>query len=93
VTLFEDRKYINIMHEQFAEHGTDDGAICMFGKIERCPAARHAGPNEEREYSSYSFLTSALDEVSGLHHTPAVLYLWVKDLGCPLDRRLGEPHR
>jgi hypothetical protein len=30
----------------------------------------------EIRYSSYSFSTSALDEVSGQRHAPAVLYAW-----------------
>jgi hypothetical protein len=34
----------------------------------------HEGAKEERKYSSYSFLTSALDVVSGQRHTPAALY-------------------
>jgi hypothetical protein len=42
----------------------------------------------ERIYSS-SFLTSALDGVSGQRHTPDVLYPQGKDPRCPLDRRLG----
>jgi hypothetical protein len=35
---------------------------------------RHAGEKRERNYSSYSFLTSALDGVSGQRHGPAALY-------------------
>jgi hypothetical protein len=35
---------------------------------------RHAGAKGERKHSSYSFLTSALDGVSGQHHAPAALY-------------------
>jgi hypothetical protein len=44
----------------------------------------------ERSYSSYSFLTSILDE-SGLHHAPAALYPRGKDphTRYPLYRRLG----
>jgi hypothetical protein len=42
---------------------------------------RKAGAKEERKYSSYSFLTSALDGVSGERHVPAVFYPW----------RLGGP--
>jgi hypothetical protein len=33
-----------------------------------CPATRHEGAWRERRYSSYSFLTSALD--SGQRHAP-----------------------
>jgi hypothetical protein len=43
------------------------------------------------EYSSYSFLTSALDGVSGQRHAPDVLYPRDKDPQYPLDRRLGGP--
>jgi hypothetical protein len=44
---------------------------------------------EERRYSSYPFLNSALDGVSGQPHSPAALYPWGKDARYPLDRRLG----
>jgi hypothetical protein len=44
----------------------------------------------ERRYSySYSFLTSALDGVSGQHHGPAAFYSREKDPRYPLGRRLG----
>jgi hypothetical protein len=39
-----------------------------------CPDSRHAGAKGERRYSSYSFLTSALDGVSGHREAPAALY-------------------
>jgi hypothetical protein len=35
---------------------------------------RYTGAKEERRCSSYSFLTSALDGVSGQRHAPAALY-------------------
>jgi hypothetical protein len=35
---------------------------------------RHAGAKGERSYSFYSFMTSALDGVSGQRHAPAALY-------------------
>jgi hypothetical protein len=38
------------------------------------PATRHAGTKRERSYISYSFLTAALDGVSGQRHAPAALY-------------------
>jgi hypothetical protein len=41
--------------------------------------------------SSYSFLTSALDGVSGQHHAPAALYPRVEDPQYPLYRSLGGP--
>jgi hypothetical protein len=47
----------------------------------------------ERRYSSYSFLTSTLNGVSGEHHATAVLYPRVKDSRYPLYRRLGGPQR
>jgi hypothetical protein len=43
-------------------------------------------------YSSYSFLTSALDG-SGQRHALAALYSQEKDPQYPLDRRLGGPQR
>jgi hypothetical protein len=45
----------------------------------------------ERRYSSCSFLTSALDGVSGQHHALAALYPRGKDPRYPLYRRLGGP--
>jgi hypothetical protein len=39
-----------------------------------CPATRHADVKGKRRYSSYLFLTLALDEVSGKRHDPAALY-------------------
>jgi hypothetical protein len=45
----------------------------------------------ERRYSSYSFLTSALDGVSGQRHAPAAIYPRGKDSRYPLYRRLGGP--
>jgi hypothetical protein len=38
------------------------------------PATRHDGTWGERRYSSYSFLTSALDGGDGQRHAPAALY-------------------
>jgi hypothetical protein len=51
----------------------------------------HAGDKEERRYSSYTFLTAALDGVSDQRHTPAALYPRGKGPRYPLDRRLGGP--
>jgi hypothetical protein len=34
----------------------------------------HVGAKEERQYSSYSFFTSALDWLSGQRQAPAALY-------------------
>jgi hypothetical protein len=41
------------------------------------------------KYNSYSFLTSALDGVSGQRHASAALYPKGKDPLYPLYRRLG----
>jgi hypothetical protein len=43
-----------------------------------------------RVYSSYSFVTSALDGVIG-RHALAALYPWGKKPWYPLDGRLSEP--
>jgi hypothetical protein len=53
----------------------------------------HTGDKGEMKYSSYSFLTLALDGVSGQHHALAVLYPREKDPQYPLDRRLGGRQR
>jgi hypothetical protein len=45
----------------------------------------HASNKGERRYSSYSFLTSALDGVSGQRHALAMLYSQGKDPWPPLD--------
>jgi hypothetical protein len=45
----------------------------------------------QRMYSCYSFMTSALDWVSGQCHALAVLYPQGKDPWYPLYRRLGGP--
>jgi hypothetical protein len=45
----------------------------------------------EKEYSSYTLTTSALDGVSGQSHAPAELNPRGKDPQYPLDRRLCEP--
>jgi hypothetical protein len=69
--------------------------VIAFEQICKCkvknvplPPCRHQG---ERRYSSYSFLASALDGVSGQRHTPAGLYPRRKDPWYPLNRRLGRP--
>jgi hypothetical protein len=53
-------------------------------KLSRYTPWRHLG---ERRYSSYSFLTSALDGVSGQRHALAALYRWKRDPRYSLDRR------
>jgi hypothetical protein len=52
---------------------------------------RHACDKEERIYSSYSFLTSALDRVSCQRHAPVTLYPREKEPRYPLYRKLGGP--
>jgi hypothetical protein len=51
------------------------------------------GRQGERKCSSYSFLTSALDGVSGQRHDPAALYRRGKDPQYPLERRLAGPQQ
>jgi hypothetical protein len=51
---------------------------------------RYAGDKGKR-HSSYSFLTLALDGVSGQRRAPATLYPRGKGSRYPLDRRLGGP--
>jgi hypothetical protein len=48
-----------------------DGLIM---RVQTCLATRHAGDKRDSKYSSYSFLTSALDGVSGQRHAPAAIY-------------------
>jgi hypothetical protein len=50
---------------------------------------RHTGG--ERRYSTYSYLTSALDGVSSQHRALATLYPQGKNPQYPLGRRLGGP--
>jgi hypothetical protein len=47
--------------------------------------------HNREEFRAYSFLTSALDGVSGQHHAPAALYSRGKDPGYLLDRWLNGP--
>jgi hypothetical protein len=51
---------------------------------------RHSGHKGERKYSSYSFLTSALDRVSGQHHAPASELIWTQRIE---TRSPGRPGR
>jgi hypothetical protein len=55
------------------------------------PTIRHAGAKGEKKYSSYSFLTSALDGVRGQRQSPAALYSQERYSRYLLDRRLGRP--
>jgi hypothetical protein len=56
-------------------------------KSKSSPATRHGGAWGESKYSSYSFLTSELDGVSGQRHAPAALYPRGKD---PRIQRIEE---
>jgi hypothetical protein len=59
-------------------------------KVKLC-RYRHAGSNEERLYSYYSFLTSALDGVSCQLYPAAVIYPPRKYPRYQVDVRLGGP--
>jgi hypothetical protein len=68
----------------------DPGQAGCTTKIKQSsPATRHGDAWVEWFYSFYSFLTSALDGVSGQHHAPAALYPRGKDPRYPLYRGLG----
>jgi hypothetical protein len=56
-----------------------------------CPATRHGGVWGGRRYSSYSFLTSALDGGEWSASRPGRALPPGKDLQYPLDIRLGGP--
>jgi hypothetical protein len=55
-------------------------------KLSRYTPWRHMG---ERRYSSYSYLSSALDGVSGQHHAPAALYPQGKGSPVPIVQEAG----
>jgi hypothetical protein len=63
-----------------------------------CPVTHHARAKSKRKNSSYSFLTSELDAMSGQRHSPASPYTQGKDrrtggwvgLSAGLDREAGE---
>jgi hypothetical protein len=57
------------------------------------PATRHGGLWGDRRYSSYSFLTSALDGGERSGSRPGRALLRGKDPRYPLYRRLGGPRR
>jgi hypothetical protein len=62
-----------------------------YKKGKAIPQHIYGGAGGERMYSSYSFMTSALDEMSGQRHAPAMLYPRVEDLWYPLYSRMGGP--
>jgi hypothetical protein len=51
----------------------------------------HASNKGERSCSSYSFLTSALEDVSGRDRAPTVLYPQGKNPWYPLNKKPGGP--
>jgi hypothetical protein len=55
------------------------------------PTTRLRTRRGERMYSFYSFMTSALDGVSGQRHGPVAVYAQGKDHQYPLYRGLGGP--
>jgi hypothetical protein len=63
---------------------------CSRGKAVPLPPCRRQG---WEEYSSYSFLTSALDEGEWSASRPGRTLPSGKDPRCPLVRRLGGPQR
>jgi hypothetical protein len=66
--------------------------LCYHHLSKSCPATRHGGTWGEKRYSSYSFLTSALDGGEWSASRPGrALYPRGKDPRYPLDRRLGGP--
>jgi hypothetical protein len=58
-------------------------------KIKNCPTTCHAGAEGERRYSSYSFLTSALDGVSGQCTLPPGKDPWYHWIGSSMGFRTG----
>jgi hypothetical protein len=66
-------------------------------KIYILPQHTYGGAGGERRYSSYSFMTSALDggewSVSSVSHPGRTLALGKGPPKYPLDRRLGGPQR
>jgi hypothetical protein len=50
---------------------------CPLAKYKKLSRYRYAGDKEERMHSSYSFLTSALDGVSGQRHALAPVTHWI----------------
>jgi hypothetical protein len=42
--------------------------------VKKLSCYHHAGAKGEMRFSSYSFLTTTLDGMSGQHHVPAALY-------------------
>jgi hypothetical protein len=55
------------------------------------PTTCYIGVWEQRRYSSYCFLTLAVEGLSGQHHALVMLYPLGKNPWNPLYRRLGRP--
>jgi hypothetical protein len=65
--------------------------VLVLVKKQSSPATRQGGAWGERQYSSYSFTTLALDGVSRKRHAQAAFYPQGKEPWHPLDMRLGVP--
>jgi hypothetical protein len=61
----------------------------FFENFRHVVSLRHAGVKGERSYKSYSFLTSALDGVSGQRHAPTGLTPGTHRTGGLLGLRAG----
>jgi hypothetical protein len=59
--------------------------------LNACPSTLHIGVIGKRQYSFYTFLTSALDGGQWLASRPGRALSVGKDLRYPLDRRLDGP--
>jgi hypothetical protein len=64
--------------------------LCNSYKVKADPL-HHSGAKGWRMYSSYSFLTSALDGANAQLHSPSAFYPRGKDPRYPLYWRLGGP--
>jgi hypothetical protein len=93
------RRYLDSDFMYFADVFVISG---LENKIQRCvlfcknicfirSRFRRGGANGEKSYSSYSFLTSALNGGEWSASRPGHLLLPGKDSQYPLDRRLGWP--
>jgi hypothetical protein len=79
-TSFERHHFISLFRTQ------KQTSICK-----SCSATRHGGACGERRYSSYPFLTSALDGGEWSASRPGRALPPGKEPRYPLDRRLGGP--
>jgi hypothetical protein len=65
--------------------------FCIAVKKKSCPTTYHAGPKGESRYSSYSFLTLALNGGEWAASRPSHALPLGKDTWHQLNRRLGGP--